>query len=355
MRLFPLALVALLGTSCIQTYGPPPPYYGYPGNIYLAWTFNGAGCSQTPMVSQVMVSVANDPVPIVPNTFACQVGNPPPNQLVIYNYNPGSYLVSLSGLDASGNVIWFGGRTVVVNGNVSATIDLQPVATGTTFAYLSWNFATAVGSAFPPCTGLAEQNPDPDRIDSVALFVDGSNDVAQTYACSTGFGPGQVSTPFLSAGDHSLQLVAYQAGISYAFAQTEPVTVNFDANTPTSQTFTLNWLVGGVGAAWRYPNPNACSAAGIASVTATFSGAADAGYGVSGYPCQPDGGVAPFKHLPAVTTTGPGGVPYALTVDALGAPPSSPILFDGTLQNVTIQPGHFYDGTASTVVTVPLH
>jgi hypothetical protein len=358
MRLTPLArlaLLALLGASCVQTYGPPP-FYGYPGNIYLSWTFNGAGCAQTPDVVQVMVNVANDPVPIVPNTFACRVGNPPPNQLIIKNYNPGSYAVSLSGLDASGNVIWFGGKTVVVNGNVSTNIDLQPSSGGgNSFAYLSWNFATAVGSAFPPCTGQNESSPDPDRIDSVSLFVDGSNNPAQTYACNQGTGPAQVSTPFLPSGNHSLQLVAFQAGIPYAFAQTAPVTVNFDATNPSSQTFTFSWLVGGVGVAWTYPNANACSAAGIASVTAGFSGAADAGYATTGYPCQPDGGVAPFKHLEAVTTTGPGGVPYALGVDALGSPPSAPVLYQGTLPAVTIQPGHFYDGTPATVVTVPLH
>jgi hypothetical protein len=260
--------------------------------------------------------------------------------------------VTLSGLDASGNVIWFGGRTVVVNGNVSAAIDLQPAGSGNSLAYLSWDFATAVGSSFPPCTALGD--PDPDRIDSVALYVDGASAASQTYACTDGSSGALASTPLLSAGNHSLQLVAYQAALSYPFAQTGPVTVNFDAGTPTSQAFTFQWLVGGVGVAWTYPNANACSAAGIASVTATFSDAADGGYGVSGYPCQPDAGVAPFKRLPAVTNSGPGGVPYALTVDALGAPPGSPVLYDGT-HAVTVQPGSFYDGTPGTVVTVQLH
>ena len=78
-----------------------------------------------PGVAQVLVSVLNDPLPIVPNTFACQVGSPP-NQLVIYNYAPGTYIVSLSGLDVSGNVIWSGSSTVVVNGNVATVVNMQP-------------------------------------------------------------------------------------------------------------------------------------------------------------------------------------------------------------------------------------
>jgi hypothetical protein len=352
MRLTPLARLALfllaaaVAAGCYPTYygPPPPPYYGYPGNIYVSWTFAGASCAQTPGVAQVMVSVLNDPLPIVPNTFACQVGSPP-NQLVIYNYNPGSYLVSLSGVDSSGKVIWTGSSTVVVNGNVATTVNLQPTAP-TNSALVSWSFAPAVGSFFPPCTASGDS--DPDRIDSVALYVDGANNPAQTYDCTQGSGSSQVSTPSLVPGSHSLQLVAYQAGISYAFAQSNPVTVTVVASSPTSQAFTLNWLVGGTGVAWTYPTTDAC-ASSVASVTASFSGPANSGYSVSGYPCETS--VAAFKHLPATS----GGVSYALTVSALGAPPASPVVYSGTVAAVSIQPGKFYDGTTSTVVSVPLN
>jgi hypothetical protein len=354
MRLTPLARLALLSLAaalaagCYPTYGPsygpPPPYSGYPGNIYVSWTFAGAGCAQTPAVVQVMVSVPNDPLPIVPNTFACQVGNPPPNQLGIYNYNPGSYIVSLSGLDASGNVIWSGSSTVVVNGNVATTIDLQPIAP-TNSTLVSWSFAPAVGSSFPPCTALGDS--DPDRIDSVALYVDGTNSPAQIYDCTQGNGATQVSIPSLTPGNHSLQLVAYQAGLSYVFAQSDPVTLNIVANTPSSQAFSLNWLVGGTGVAWTYPSPDAC-ASSVTSVTASFSGPGNTGYSVSGYACETP--LAPFKRLPSAS----GGVTYALAVSAFGAPPTDPVIYSGSVSAVTIQPGHFYDGTTGTVVSVPL-
>ncbi len=343
MRLTPLARIALfplvvaLGTGCF--YGPHH-FFGQPGNIFVSWTFSGATCAQTPAVAQVTVNVLNS-APIQPNTFACQVGSPP-NQLVIYNFNPGTYVLTLSGLDASGAIIWTGSATVVVDGDVSGTVDLRPVAPSgpSSIANLSWGFAPAVGSFFPPCTATGDA--DPDRIDSVALYVDGSNNPAQTYGCSQGLGTSQVSTPSLAPGSHSLQLVAYQAGLSYPFAQSAPVSVNFVANTPATQAFTFDWLVGGIGVAWTYPSANACAGT-VSSVSATFDG----GYSMSSS-CET--AVAPFKRLPATTS-----VTFPLTVDALGAGAQPPVVYSGTLPAVPIQPGTFYDGTTATVVTVPLN
>lgn len=346
MRLTSLArllLLPVLAAGCVPYYYGPPPQYGYPGNIYVSWTFAGATCAQTPGVVSVSVNIVNS-APVVPNTFACQVGNPP-GQLAIYNFSPGSYLVSLSGLDVNGQVIWSGSATVQVNGNVSTTVTMQPTTPANGLS-LSWSFAAAVGSFFPPCTTSADS--DPDRIDSVALYVDGATIPAQTYDCTQGAGSAQASAPALTPGSHSLQLVGYQGGISYNFAQSDPVTVNVVANTPSSQAFTLNWLVGGTGVSWTYPAADAC-ASSVASVTVAFSGAGGSGYSLAGYPCETS--VAVFKALAAPS----GSVSYALAVSALGAAPNSPVLYSGTVPSVNIQPGHFYDGTSGTRVSVPLN
>jgi hypothetical protein len=340
-----LVFLAVASASCVWTSPPPPPYYGYPGDIYVSWTFAGAGCSTAVNVATVTVDIPNT-APIIPNVFACGVGSPP-NSLAIYNFSPGSYVVNLTARSASGAVLFAGSATVVVNGNVYQTIDLQPA--GNT-AFLSWTFAPAVGTYFPPCT--APSDPDPNRVDSVALYVDGASTTAQTYDCTQGTGGAQVATPVLSPASHTLQLVAYQAGIADPFAQTAAVAVDFSSGTPSAQTLTLNWLVGGVGVAWKYPtNSNACTSGGVASVSATFTGAG--GYALSGNLCNAP--VVPFERLPAVTPSGADGVSYALDVAALGAPPAAPVLFSGTVPVVTIQPGHFYDGTTATLVTVPLH
>jgi hypothetical protein len=342
-RLTILSVVIASASGC--WYAPPPPYYGYPGNIYVNWTFAGAGCATAGNVATVTVTIPNT-TPIIPNVFSCVVGNPP-NYLAIYNFSPGSYVVNLTAQSASGTVLFTGSATVVVNGNVYQTIDLQPV--GNT-AFLSWTFAPAVGTYVPPCTSASDTNPD--RIDSVALYVDSASSAAQTYDCSQGINGAQVSTPVLSPGSHTLQLVAYQTGIAEPFAQTAPVNVSFSGSTPTAQTLTFNWLVGGVGVAWTYPSgSNACTSGGVASVTATFTGAG--GYGLSGNTCNAP--VVPFERLPAVTASGAAGVSYALDVKALGAPPAAAVLYSGGASApVVIQPGHFYDGTTATLVTVRL-
>jgi hypothetical protein len=339
-----LALAAAFAAGCSPFYGPPR--FGN-GDIYVSWTFSGGSCAETPAVAQVMVSIPND-LPIKPNTFACQVGNPP-NQLVIQNFAPGSYLVNLTGLDSGGNVIWLGSQTVVVNGSVAATIDLKPSGPTSTLN-LSWSFAPAVGSFFPPCTAFGST--DPDRIDSVALYVDGAGTAAQTYDCTDGTGSATAATPFLSPGSHILQLVAYQAGLSYPFAQSAPVPVNVVANTPSSQAFSFAWLVGGTGVAWTYPTANACAST-VSSVTAAFTGPASTGYSASGLACET--AVAPFKHLQTLDGGVADNVTYSLTVNAIGPTPPGSVAYTGTNPAVTIEPGHFYDGTVATVVTVPLN
>jgi hypothetical protein len=316
--------------------------------MYLNWTFAGTGCASAANVATVTVDIPNT-TPILPtNVFSCAVGDArvsPPNYLQITNFSPGSYVVNLTAKSVSGTVLFTGTATVVVNGDVYQTIDTQPV--GNT-ALLSWTFAPAVGTYVPPCTNASDTNPD--RIDSVALYVDGASSAAQTYDCSQGTNGAQVSIPALSAGSHTLQLVAYQAGIADPFAQSTPVSVSFSGSGPSAQTLTLNWLVGGIGVAWTYPSSNVCSSGGVASVTVTFTG--PGGYALSGNLCNAP--VVPFERLPAVTASGADGVSYKLNVSALNAPPASLIVYSGSVSVVTIQPGRFYDGTTATLVTVPL-
>jgi hypothetical protein len=326
-RLVLLSLGFALAGGCVS--GP------YGGNMFLTWTFAGQPCSQVPQVATVTVSIPSDPTPIVPDTFACSAGTPP-GALAIYNFAPGSYVVNLVAQNASGTVLYSGSATVFINGDAYATIDLQPV---NVVGSLSWNFAAAIGTP-PPCTGL--HDPDPDRMDSVALYVDGDTTAAAIYDCIDGVAPAQVAAPALTPGNHTVQLVAYQDGVADAFAQTDPVVVDL----ATPQTLTQSWLVGGVGVVWTYPSANACTLVGVTSVTASFSG--PGGYALT-FPC--DTAVAPFKGLPARQ----GGQDYPLGVVAYGAPPGSPVIYQGAVPAVTIQPGVFYDGTTNTVVTVPLN
>lgn len=339
-------VLAILGAGCTGPYYYPPPY-GQPGNIAVSWTFSGGSCANTPAVVRVQISVPSDPTPIQPNTFPCSAGDPP-GQLVVYNYAPGSYGVNLVGLDANGNIIWTGSGTanVVAGTTVSIAIDLKPASGSNAIANLSWTFAPAVGTYFPPCTAAGAS--DPDRIDTVALYVDGANTQAATYDCSQGTGAGQVATPALSPGAHTLQLVAYQTGLPYSFAQTDAVPVTVTSGTPVAQAFTFNWLVGGVGVAWTYPSATACTPGGVASVTVGFQASGNMNYAVAGWPCPT--AVAPFKRLPAADA----GTTYAITLNAFGGGSPSPVLYSGTGTTV-ISPGHFYDGTAATVVSVPLN
>jgi hypothetical protein len=254
MRIRGLTLgLALLGgvTACDS---------GRIGAITVSWTFGGGSCSGA-AVEQVRIAIAGEPLD--QDTFDCRSG-----LATFTNFYPGTYNVTVQGLDASQAVTWTGSKSIHMDGDVSVQVDLQPVSGQNAVAYLSWSFA--------PSTGQAPQCGPGQRMDFVGILVD-NVDTGLAYNCGDGLGVNQVITPYLAPGPHVLQLVAFNGfdGVSFPFARTDPVTVNFVTGQATAQSLTMRWQVGGLAmqwaaylslAAYQANQPLSCASTGIATV-----------------------------------------------------------------------------------------
>ncbi len=235
MRIRGLTLwLALLGglTACDSG--------GRVGAITVSWTFAGGSCSGA-AVEQVRIAIAGEPLD--QDIFDCRSG-----LATFSNFYPGTYNVTVQGLDASQAVTWTGSKSMRVDGDVSVQVDLQPVSGQNAVAYLSWSF--------DPSTGPAPQCGPGQRMDYVGIFID-NVDTGLAYNCGDGLGVNQVITPYLSPGTHVLQLLAFNGvdGIDFPFASTDPINVNFVTGQATAQSLTMHWQVGGLAMSWAaYPD-----------------------------------------------------------------------------------------------------
>lgn len=145
-----------------------------------------------------------------------------------------------------------GSGCIVVKGTPQKTAEV---------AYLSWSFPAVGGQSNPNCQAAG--------IDSVIVYID--NMPSQTVTCAVGQSSMGWVTPALSGGPHNLTLSAVDStGYEY-FRYTGSFTVNL--NTPASQSFTLQWAVGGVALKWTLTEQSTgltCTQAGVTDVYVNF-------------------------------------------------------------------------------------
>ncbi|MCB9645346.1 MAG: hypothetical protein H6730_01910 [Deltaproteobacteria bacterium] len=109
-------------TGCIIVDGSSPGNGPQPGNITLEWSFEGQACADT-QVSTVQVSIpgealAND------GRYACSAGGV--DGITLHDFATGTYTVELKAESESGELLFQGSSSVVVNGDVALQMDLTP-------------------------------------------------------------------------------------------------------------------------------------------------------------------------------------------------------------------------------------
>jgi hypothetical protein len=234
-------------------------------NITVGWNFGGGSCDGAG-VSQVQIAISGEVLP--KDTFDCRTG------LVTFTeFYDGTYAVTVQGLDSTGAVTWTGSAQVTVKGDTSVSVTLSPVSGQNAINYFSWTFDAATGQV-PQC-GPGQ------RLDSVALYVDGDfNSGGYTYQCGDGLGSNIVISPYLTPGQHTLLFVAFNSTENVtSFAQSDELPVNFVTGSATTQAVTLHWNVGGLavgyapyasGTAYQNNSPVPCATSGIADVVLDF-------------------------------------------------------------------------------------
>ena len=335
MRIRGLTLALLAGlVACSSHQG---------GAMTVGWTFAGGTCSGG-AVEQVRIAIAGEP--LQQDTFDCRSG------LVTFNdFYPGTYNVTVQGLDYNQAVTWTGTKSVRLDGDVSVTVDLQPVSQQNAVYYFSWTLDAATGDAnqIPGCgTGK--------RLDKVAIFVDLQDQ--GSYDCDQGLNGNVVITPYVTPGQHQVYLVAYSSQEkATAFAETSALQINFVTGQGGSQTVPLHWNVGGLEVGWApyasqsdydANNPQSCAAAGIADLVLGLHDpqqAQDQFFSL-GSACNASvvlDNVYAGNLTPYIDACGPGGTP-----GLCGAQGGGPVVYRENPDlvqpaTVAVQPGVFFD------------
>ena len=311
------------------------------GAMTVGWTFAGGNCTGA-AVEQVRIAVAGEP--LQQDTFDCRSG------LVTFSdFYPGTYNVTIQGLDASQAVTWTGSRSVKLDGDVSVTIDLQPVSQTNAVYYFSWALDPATGDPgqIPVC-GAGQ------TLDKVEIYID--NQDLGAYDCDAGLNGNLVVTPYVAPGQHTVILLAFNSQENVtSYAETDPLTINFvTGGQGGSQNVALHWNVGGAQVGWapyasmtdyNSDTRQSCAAAGIADLVLGFQSTQGAQTFSLGSSCNASvvlNNVYSGSLTPYIDACGPGGTP-GLCGMAGGAPAiyrENPALVSPT--TLTVQPGVFF-------------
>jgi hypothetical protein len=306
---------------------------GYYGDVTFSWTFAGLQCSSVPQVASVHIRIPGE---VLQNdgVFPCSTSGF--SGITLRDFSPGTYDSSIDALSYSNTVLYTASSHFTVDGNIQVNIDLAPVGSGSSYAYLMWTF--------PP--NAASQNPNCDQAGDAYVDVTIDQGATLRYSCADGMTAPGAQTPFLNPGPHHIELIGVDS-TNYPYYRASG-NLTTTSGTPISASYQLGWNVGGVSIAWQLIDGFAetCAQAGVQTVTVNFrDSAGNLVYGPNGDP-QPCTG-APILYNAIVqgnyqmllVGTGPGGT------------------FRSNVQNpptVTIVAGAFVDGQ-STPLTIPMY
>lgn len=294
--------LASLGTGCIIYDDPccntPPPQQLFPGNVTFQWTFSGARCADLRYIKGVNIRIdgallAND------GRYPCSTNGY--DGIVLHDFAGRSYNFTIEAVDYNDRVVFTSGGNFVVNGDIRVNVDLTPVGSAGSYAYISWRFPNNV-SCFQ--AGVAR--------------VQGSIDGGQwtDLTCEEGRTVG-IQTADLGPGPHTVELVAlgadnmpfYYTNGTFETVRGQPRSYNFDF-----------WAVGGAAVAWQLSadgrTTQSCSVAGITQVFINFRDVATGQlvYGQQGDQHACTASPVTFNFLPPgdyyvyIQASGPGGV-----------------------------------------------
>jgi len=254
---------------------------GTSGDITFLWTFNSRTCAELQEITQVTIQMPGQTLQSN-GQYDCITGGTAGIKLL--NFRPGTYTYAIQGRNASGVVLYEGGGTVKVNGNVTVNVDLQPSATAPGAATVTWTFPPNGASNMPNCAQAGVVN--------VIINVDDST-VPSTVSCDAGFMTSGVVVKDLLAGQHTIDLTAVDAsGFAYYRKRS---TLTIVAGATVSSAYSFDWAVGSLPLKWNLNDgtyDQTCQQAGITEVYINMKDTLDQfvyqGAGVN-VPCDDNG------------------------------------------------------------------
>jgi hypothetical protein len=250
------ALISLMASGCIIVAGN-----NRSGDITLLWSFNGQTCMFVPQIQSVRVII---PGAQLQNNgvFPCMTNNVA--GITLRNFRGGTYQVTVEGLDSAGRVIYQGSSSVLVNGNVSASVNLTPIQGATGTALISW--------VFPGNLACAQIGDVGGGLSRMLISID--NATATPFDCARGNATAAnpsaaVTIDNLTGGvAHTIDLLAQDSsGFNYLRA-TNSVTINTGGS--IAGQFQMQWIVGSLPMRWSFLNNGVTITCAQAQVTSVF-------------------------------------------------------------------------------------
>lgn len=288
-----MAFLAVLSLSGCIVYERTPAPVPAPvaGDVTFTWSFAGQACSDVPQVKSVIVSIPGETL-MNGGIYPCTANNYP--GIVLHNFRPGNYTFTLQAVGYGDEQLFTGSGSFSVNGATRVTVDLTPVGGPNSYAYLTWRFPANAVSSAPTCTQAG--------VSTVDVAIDGVL-VPNPFKCTDGFSQPGVSTPFIAAGTHSIDLQALSAGGYLMYRYTG--TLQTFAGAPVSADYLFAWAVGGASVKWQFTDGSvgvSCSSGGISTVWVNFKDSAGKLlYGVDGDPQACNAAPVPYNFLPPGT------------------------------------------------------
>lgn len=239
-----LALLSLMsltqGCIIIGDGGPDPVPVDLP-DVTFSWYFGGKTCLETPEVETVRIRIPGE---TLKNNGEYPCRQESFDGITLLDFYDGSYPYTVEAFDQYNELLFStSGTFVITDGNVIEQVDLIPVGSAPTFAYLSWTLPASSQHANPNCEQAG--------VTHVDVLFDGEQWVR--YACADGLGTRAVRSPYLDAGEHTVYFRA-----TYVNSQTSEDRGYYfksgalftEVGRPASNLFNLAWY-GGAKLTWE--------------------------------------------------------------------------------------------------------
>ncbi|WP_426754223.1 hypothetical protein [Myxococcus sp. Y35] len=230
----------------------------YEGDVTFRWSFGGLRCSEDRAVMGVNVIIPGESL-ANGGRYNCETNGF--DGIVLHDFLPGTYEFHLEGVSYTNELLYEAHGTFTVDGDVSVNVDMTPVGSPPSFAYLSWLFPANTYSPSPNCNQAG--------ITHIEFRIDDGE--WERAECWEGHGGNQIQTRYLAPGYHDVEFVAVDAQGRpwYYFIGG----IDTQASRPTSHTVSL-WAVGGASVRWVlrswYGTPLSCYEAGVTRVGINF-------------------------------------------------------------------------------------
>ncbi|MBS2028988.1 MAG: hypothetical protein JST54_13890 [Deltaproteobacteria bacterium] len=220
-----------------------------PGNLTVFWAFpNNINCAEAG-VDHVQVTIPGE---ALDNNGYYPCSTSGSQGIVLTNFGPGTYPVTVNALDSNDNPLYVGSNTAFIDGDQSVTVALAQTYSSNATLQLRWGFLDAQNNQLSCATA---------GVSNVQITI--NNFAPSVVPCSQGGVQGSSVGP-LNAGSYTVVLDGLDANGNAIYSTTQTMVVSAPITQVTSY---LAPLYGSWDLSYNFANAASCAAAGVTEVS----------------------------------------------------------------------------------------